>query len=338
MIDGKFITLGIETSCDETAASVTSDGRFVLSNIISSQIDVHKVFGGVVPEIASRHHLTQINGVVDAALLEAGVGFDDVDLIGVTKGPGLIGAVLIGLATAKGLAFAANKPLTGVHHIKGHLCAAYLEHPELRPPFLSLVVSGGHTDLIDVRSEQDFTVLGHTRDDAVGEAFDKVARVLGLGYPGGPKVDKLAMDGDPDKIKFKRVFLEDGSLDFSFSGTKTGVLNYVNSEKQAGREINHADVAAGFQASVTDVISEKTRTALRSTGHKKLTMGGGVASNTHIRARIAAVCKEEGVRLYVPAPIFCTDNAAMIACAAYYDFKAGISDTLDIDASASLAL
>jgi N6-L-threonylcarbamoyladenine synthase len=338
MIDGKFITLGIETSCDETAASVTANGRTVLSNIISSQIDVHKVFGGVVPEIASRHHLTQINGVIDAALCEAGTGWDDIDLIGVTKGPGLIGAVLIGLATAKGLAFAAKKPLTGVHHIKGHLCAAYLEHPELKPPFLSLVISGGHTDLIDVKSEQDFTVLGHTRDDAVGEAFDKVARVLGLGYPGGPKVDALAAKGDPGKVAFKRVFLEDGSLDFSFSGTKTGVLNYVNSEKQAGRVIDKADVAAGFQASVTDVIAEKTRAALRKTGHKKLTMGGGVASNSHIRARIASVCAEEGAALYVPAPALCTDNAAMIACAAYYDFKAGITDALDIDASATLSL
>jgi N6-L-threonylcarbamoyladenine synthase len=338
MKDNKFITLGIETSCDETAAAVTADGRTVLSNIISSQIDIHKVFGGVVPEIASRHHLIQINGVVDAALGEAGVGLGDVDLIGVTKGPGLIGAVLIGLATAKGLAFATGTPLTGVHHIKGHLCAAYLEHPDLEPPFLSLVVSGGHTDLIDVKSEQDFTVLGHTRDDAVGEAFDKVARVLGLGYPGGPKVDALAKDGDPDKVTFKRVLLEEGSLDFSFSGTKTGVLNYVNSERQAGREINKADVAAGFQASVTDVIAQKTRLALKKTGHKKLTMGGGVASNTHIRAIIASVCAEEGAALYVPAPVYCTDNAAMIACAAYYDFQAGITDTLDIDASATLAL
>ncbi|MDR2487619.1 MAG: tRNA (adenosine(37)-N6)-threonylcarbamoyltransferase complex transferase subunit TsaD [Clostridiales Family XIII bacterium] len=333
-----FITLGIETSCDETAAAVTADGSRVLSNVISSQIDVHAVFGGVVPEIASRHHLTQINAVVDTALAEAGLGLPDVDLIGVTKGPGLVGAVLIGLSTAKALSFAAGIPLVGVHHIKGHICAACLEHPGLAPPFLALVVSGGHTDLIDVRSWQDFAVLGHTRDDAAGEAFDKVARVLGLGYPGGPKVDALAKEGDAAGIPFKRVLLEEGSLDFSFSGIKTGVLNYLNTERQAGREANAADVAASFQESVADVLAEKTRAALLRTGYRTMTMGGGVASNSRIRTRVAEVCAGQGVALHVPSPVYCTDNAAMVACAAAFDYKAGVRDGLELDAHASLAL
>jgi N6-L-threonylcarbamoyladenine synthase len=338
MKDGKFITLGIETSCDETAVAVTADGREVLSNVISSQIDVHKVFGGVVPEIASRHHLTQINAVMDAAISEANITWQDIDLIGATYGPGLVGAVLIGLSTAKATAFAADLPLSAVHHIKGHVCASYLENPTLAPPHLALVVSGGHTDLIDVRSYTDYRLLGHTRDDAVGEAFDKIARVLGLGYPGGPKVDKLAHEGDPSAVAFKRVLLEEGSLDFSFSGIKTGVLNHVNTERQAGREINTADIAASFEASVTDVIAAKTRLALQKTGHKHLTMGGGVAANSMLRARIAMVCEEEGAAFYVPSPIFCTDNAAMIACAAYYKYKEEGPTPLNTDAHATLPL
>jgi N6-L-threonylcarbamoyladenine synthase len=363
MKDGKFITLGIESSCDETAAAVTADGRFVLSNIISSQIDIHKVFGGVVPEIASRHHLTQINGVIDEALAEAGVSFDDVDLIGVTEGPGLVGAVLIGVSTAKALAFASGKPLCGVHHIKGHVCAALLknigdtrhavltprhavrseaesQYPalDLNPPFLALVISGGHTDLIDVKSIPNMEVIGRTRDDAIGEAYDKVARVLGLGYPGGPKVEALAREGNPYAVNFKRVMLEDGSLDFSFSGTKTGVMNYVNSERQAGREINSADVAASFQQTVSDVVVAKTMSALEITGRDKLVIGGGVASNGFLRGRLAEACAEKGVQLYLPPPILCTDNAAMIACVAYYEYKAGKVSGLDLDAEANLAL
>jgi N6-L-threonylcarbamoyladenine synthase len=330
--------MGIETSCDETAVAVTADGRDVRSNIISSQIDVHKVFGGVVPEIASRHHLTQINAVMGAAISEADIAWQDIDLVGATYGPGLVGAVLIGLSTAKAVAYAAAKPLSAVHHIKGHVCASYLENPELAPPHLALVVSGGHTDLIDVRSHTDYRLLGHTRDDAVGEAFDKVARVLGLGYPGGPKVDELAKQGNPAAVLFKRVLLEEGSLDFSFSGTKTGVLNHINTERQAGREINTADIAASFEASVTDVIAAKTRLALQKTGYKQLTMGGGVAANSMLRARIAMVCEEENAALYVPSPIFCTDNAAMIACAAYYKYKEEGPTPLDIDAYASLPL
>ncbi|MDR0852706.1 MAG: tRNA (adenosine(37)-N6)-threonylcarbamoyltransferase complex transferase subunit TsaD [Clostridiales Family XIII bacterium] len=338
MKDGKFITLGIESSCDETAVSITADGRQVLSNIISSQIDVHKVFGGVVPEIAARHHLEQINGVLDEAMREANITFAEVDLIGATEGPGLIGAVLVGLSTAKALALALGKPLTGVHHIKGHISAAYLENADLTPPFLALILSGGHTDLIDVRSYQNLRVIGRTRDDAIGEAFDKVARVLGLGYPGGPKIDALAPSGTSGKVSFKRVMLEKDSLDFSFSGIKTGVLNYVNTEKQAGRLFNTADVAAEFEASVTDVIVAKTLSALSLTGYDKLVVGGGVASNSLIRQQFAQECALRGIALYIPSPVFCTDNAAMIACAAYYDHLAGKTDSLDLDAKATLEL
>jgi N6-L-threonylcarbamoyladenine synthase len=355
MKDGRFITLGIETSCDETAAAVTADGREVMSNVIASQIDVHKVFGGVVPEIASRHHLTQINAIIGAALSEAGVFWRDLDLIGVTRGPGLVGAVLIGLSTAKAAAYAAGKPFAGVHHIKGHVCASYLEtrgdspcvplgtqglspRCPIEPPHLALVVSGGHTDLIDVHSYTDYKLLGRTRDDAVGEAFDKVARALGLGYPGGPRVDEIAKRGDPAAVDFKRVYLEEGSLDFSFSGIKTGVLNHLNTERQAGREVNACDVAASFEASVTDVIAAKTRLALRRTGRKKLTMGGGVAANSLLRARMAAVCEDEGAEFFVPPPVYCTDNAAMIACAAYYQYMSEGASPLDMDAYATLPL
>ncbi|MDR1952961.1 MAG: tRNA (adenosine(37)-N6)-threonylcarbamoyltransferase complex transferase subunit TsaD [Clostridiales Family XIII bacterium] len=337
-IDRELLTLGIETSCDETSASVTRGGRHVLSNVISSQIHVHEAFGGVVPEIASRHHLTQINAVIDTAMKDAGVAFPDLDLIGVTEGPGLVGAVLIGLSTAKAMALALDKPLVGVHHIKGHICAAYLEHEELSPPLLSLVVSGGHTYLIDVRDHQNFEILGRTRDDAVGEAFDKVARVLGLGYPGGPKVDEAARRGNPEAVAFKRVMLEKDSLDFSFSGIKTGVLNYVNTERQAGRPINLADVAASFQASVVDVVVAKTQLAIDRAGYKTLTVGGGVASNSLLRRRLTEACDAAGVKLYIPSPIFCTDNAAMIACAAHCDYIAGKVSSLNLDAKANFQL
>jgi len=334
------LILGIETSCDETAASVVMNGRAVLSNVIASQIDVHKVFGGVVPEIASRHHLTAINGVVKAALDEAGILAEKLDAIAVTKGPGLIGAVLIGLATAKAMAFALDKPLVGVHHIKGHICAALLEHPELELPFLALVVSGGHTSLVDVRglagNTGDMAVLGCTRDDAAGEAYDKVARVLGLGYPGGPKVDVLAKEGDPGAARFKRVMLDEGSLDFSFSGLKTGVANYVNSSKQAGLPVCAADVAAGFQAAIIDVLSAKTRAALAVTGYRTLALVGGVAANSALRARMEMDAHQMGVRLFIPSPIYCTDNAAMVACAGYYQFMAGNTDGLSLDAAAVL--
>ncbi len=338
MKDGKIITLAIESSCDETAAAVVANGREVLSNIISSQIEIHKQYGGVVPEIASRHHLNNVNTVVDQALEEAGITLDEVDMIGVTYGPGLVGALLIGLATAKAFALAADKPLIGVHHIHGHICANYIEHKELEPPFMALVISGGHTNIVEVEDYNTCRVLGGTRDDAVGEAYDKVARVLGLGYPGGPLIDKIAREGDPNAVEFKRVFLEKGSLDFSFSGIKTGVLNYINSEKQAGREISVPDVAAGFQAAVLEVIVAKTVGAAIDLGKDKIVMAGGVAANSMLREMLKKECDKHGIALYYPAPILCTDNAAMIGCAAYYKFKAGHRDDLTLDAIPNLKL
>ncbi len=338
MKDGKLVTLAIESSCDETSVAVLLDGREVLSNVIASQIKVHQVFGGVVPEIASRHHLDNVNRVADEAMKEAGITLDDVDLIGVTYGPGLVGALLIGLATAKAYAMATGKPLVGVHHIQGHICANYIEHKELEPPFMALVISGGHTNIVEVTDYNECHVLGQTRDDAAGEAYDKVARVLGLGYPGGPKIDKIAKEGDPDAIEFKRVFLEKDSLDFSFSGIKTGVLNYVNSEKQAGREINVPDVAASFQQAVLEVIVKKTVGAAVQMKKDKIVMAGGVASNSALRGMMEEACNKEGIRLYYPSPILCTDNAAMIGCAAYYRYKAGHVDDLTLDAIPHLPL
>lgn len=338
MKDGKLITLAIESSCDETAAAVLLDGRKVLSNIISSQIDVHKLYGGVVPEIASRHHLNNINTVVDRAVSEAGMKLEDVDMIGVTYGPGLVGALLIGLATAKAYALALNKPLVGVHHIQGHISANYIEHKELEPPFTALVVSGGHTNIVEVTGYNECRVLGGTRDDAAGEAYDKVARVLGLGYPGGPLIDRIAKKGNPHAVEFKRVFLEKGSLDFSFSGIKTGVLNYINSEKQAGREINTADVAAGFQAAVLDVIVAKTLSAALDMNKDKIVLAGGVAANSRLREMFEEECGRHGIGLYYPSPVLCTDNAAMIGCAAYYKYKAGGIDELTLDAIPNLKL
>ncbi len=338
MKDGKKVTLAIESSCDETASAVVLDGRQVLSSIISSQIDIHKLYGGVVPEIASRHHLQNVNTVVDQALAEAGVTFDEIDMIGVTYGPGLVGALLIGLATAKAYALATGKPLIGVHHIQGHISANYIEHPELEPPFMALVISGGHTNIVEVTGYNECRVLGGTRDDAAGEAYDKVARVLGLGYPGGPLIDKLAKKGDPEAVNFKRVFLEKGSLDFSFSGIKTGVLNYINSEKQAGREINTADVAASFQAAVLDVIVAKTVSAALDMGKDRIVMAGGVASNSRLREMMEEQCSRHGLKLYYPSPVLCTDNAAMIGCAAYYKYMAGGRDDLTLDAVPDLKL
>ena len=338
MKDGKLVTLAIESSCDETAAAVMLEGRQILSNIISTQIDIHKLYGGVVPEIASRHHLNNVNAVVDQALEESEVSMDDVDMIGVTYGPGLVGALLIGLATAKAYAVATGKPLIGVHHIQGHISANYIEHQELEPPFMALVVSGGHTNLVEVTDYNQCKVLGGTRDDAVGEAYDKVARVLGLGYPGGPLIDKIAKEGNPHAVEFKRVFLEKGSLDFSFSGIKTGVLNYVNSERQAGREINIADVAASFQAAVLDVIVRKTVDSAINLGKDRIVMAGGVAANSRLREMMNEECEKNNIKLYHPSPILCTDNAAMIGCAAYYKYIAGGRDDLTLDAIPNLKL
>lgn len=338
MKDGKFLTMAIESSCDETSVAVLADGREILSNVISSQIEIHTQFGGVVPEIASRHHLDNINAVTEQALAQANVKLDDIDLIGVTSGPGLIGALLIGVATAKAFALAKNKPLVGVHHIQGHISANYLQYPELEPPFMALVLSGGHTNIIRVTDYNKCEVLGQTRDDAIGEAYDKVARVIGLGYPGGPKIDRIAKEGDPNAIEFKRVMLEKDSLDFSFSGIKTGVLNYVNTQRQAGKEINVADVAASFQQAVLDVVVTKAMKAAARHNEKRLVMAGGVASNSALRKQMAAACEKRGIKLYVPNPVLCTDNAAMIGCAAYYMYKAGELSDLSLDAVASVPL
>lgn len=336
MKDGKTLILAIESSCDETSVAVVADGRTVLSNIISSQIEIHTLYGGVVPEIASRHHLENINAVTDRALAEAKVSLDDIDAVAVTMGPGLVGALVIGIAHAKAVALAAGKPLIGVNHMQGHISAAYIENEDLEPPFMALVVSGGHTGIVEVTDYNKCEILGATRDDAAGEAFDKVARVIGLGYPGGPKIDRISDEGDPDAVEFKRVFLEKGSLDFSFSGIKTQVLNYVNSEKQAGREINPADIAAGFQQAVIDVIVTKTVDAAVAGSRDRIVMAGGVASNRHLRAAMEKACEEAGIRLYRPSPVLCTDNAAMIGCAAYYKYIKGEFDGLSLDACPNL--
>ena len=332
MKDGKFLTLGIETSCDETAASVVADGRFVMSNVISSQIDIHTQYGGVVPEIASRKHLERINDVIQKALDDAGVTTAEIDLIGVTYGPGLVGALLIGVAAAKTMAYALDKPLVGVNHMQGHIAANYLEYPELEPPFMSLVVSGGHTEIVNVTDYNKCEKLGGSRDDAAGEAFDKVARVIGLGYPGGPKIDKAAREGDRDAVHFKRVYLEDGSYDFSFSGLKTQALNYLNSERQAGREINVNDVAASFQEAVVEVIADKAVSAALEFNRDKIVMAGGVASNSRLRELLESKAARHGIEILKPSPVLCTDNAAMIASSAYYAFKAGELSHFDLDA------
>ncbi len=338
MFNGKHITLGIESSCDESAIAVLADGREILSNVISSQIEVHKVFGGVVPEIASRHHLHNLPFVMDEALSAAGVTLGDVDEIGVTAGPGLAGCLLMGTAYAKAVAAASGRPLIGVHHIQAHILANLIEYPGLEPPFLALVVSGGHTHIIEVRGWNEFRVLGATRDDAVGEAYDKVARVLGLGYPGGPKIDRLAKEGDPFAIEFKRVYLEKDSLDFSLSGTKTAVINYLHKETQAGRPVNSADVAASFQEAVMEVVIDKTMTALAQTGYSTLAVAGGVASNSFLREKLASRCEKAGAKLCIPSPILCTDNGAMVASAAYRKAGLGLYSDLHLDVFPGLSI
>ncbi len=338
-MDNKDIhILAIESSCDETAASVVRNGREVLSNIISSQIDIHTLYGGVVPEIASRKHTERINQVISQALTEAGMKLRDMDGIAVTYGPGLVGALLVGVAEAKAISFATGIPLIGVHHIEGHICANYIENRDLEPPFISLVVSGGHTHLVKVADYGVYEILGRTRDDAAGEAFDKVARAIGLGYPGGPKIDKVAKEGDPLAIDFPRAKVRDGEYDFSFSGLKSAVLNYLNSEKMAGREISVPDVAASFQKAVTDVLTEHSINALKAGGYKKFALAGGVASNSALRASMKEACDKEGITLYCPSPIFCTDNAAMIGVAGYYEYIKGNFADLSLNAVPNLRL
>lgn len=333
-----ILILGIESSCDETAAAVIKNGRIVLSNVISSQIDLHKLYGGVVPEIASRKHIEKINQVIETALEEAEVTLEDIDAIAVTYGPGLVGALLVGVAEAKAISYAANKPLVGVHHIEGHVSANYIEHPDLEPPFLCLIVSGGHTHLVMVNAYGKYEIIGRTRDDAAGEAFDKVARAIGLGYPGGPKIDKLSKEGNPHAITFPQGHIADAPYDFSFSGVKSAVLNHINSCKMKGEEINSADIAASFQESVVDVLAKRTVLAAKHLGVDKIALAGGVASNQGLRAKMDEVCKKNKFSLYYPSPIFCTDNAAMIGVAGYYEFINGTRHGLDLNAVPNLKI
>ena len=338
MSEKDTLILAIESSCDETAASVVKNGRCVLSNIISSQIAIHTLYGGVVPEIASRKHIEKINQVVEAALKEADVTLDDIDAIGVTYGPGLVGALLVGVAEAKAIAYAKKKPLVGVHHIEGHVSANYIEHPDLEPPFLGEIISGGHTHLVIVKDYGSFEILGRTRDDAAGEAFDKVARAIGLGYPGGPKIDKLAKEGNPHAIDFPRAHMEDAPYDFSFSGVKSAVLNHLNKCRMTGEPIVEADIAASFQQAVVDVLVDNAIRAAKDYHMDRLAIAGGVASNGALRAAMEAACEKEGIRFYRPSPIFCTDNAAMIGVAAYYEYQKGTRHGWDLNAVPNLKL
>ena len=330
--------LAIESSCDETAAAVVKNGREVLSNIISSQIELHKLYGGVVPEIASRKHIEKINPVIREALAEAGMKLEDMDAIGVTYGPGLVGALLVGVAAAKAISYAKNIPLVGVHHIEGHISANYIENKDLEPPFLGMVVSGGHTHLVMVKDYGKYEILGKTRDDAAGEAFDKVARAIGLGYPGGPKIDKLAKEGNPQAIAFPRAHVADAPLYFSFSGLKSSVLNYINSCEMKHQEICRADVAASFQAAVVDAIVSHTIEAAKTYHIDKVALAGGVASNSALRQAMKEKCEAAGLKFYYPSPILCTDNAAMIGCAAYYEYLAGTRHGLDLNAVPNLKI
>lgn len=339
MFEDKDITiLAIESSCDETAAAVVRNGREVLSNVISSQIDLHKLYGGVVPEIASRKHIEKINQVIEEALSEAKCSLDDIDAVAVTYGPGLVGALLVGVAEAKAIAYARNLPLVGVHHIEGHISANYIENKDLEPPFLCLVVSGGHTHLVCVEDYGKYKILGKTKDDAAGEAFDKVARAIDLGYPGGPKIDKLAKEGDPHAIEFPRAHVGDSVYDFSFSGVKSAVLNYINGCKMKQIDYNRADIAASFQKAVTDVLVDHAMIGVENYGLKKLAIAGGVASNSALRAAMKEACEQRGIRFYHPSPILCTDNAAMIGAAGYYDYKNGIRSGWDLNAVPNLKL
>lgn len=330
--------LAIESSCDETAAAVMKNGREVCSNVIYSQIDLHTLYGGVVPEIASRKHIEKINPVIKKALKDADKSLEEIDAIAVTYGPGLVGALLVGVAEAKAIAYASKKPLVGVHHIEGHIAANYIEHPDLEPPFLCLVVSGGHTHLVKVKDYDQFEILGKTRDDAAGEAFDKVARAIGLGYPGGPKVDALAKEGNPSAIEFPRAKVDGNAYDFSFSGLKSAVLNYLNQCEMKGIDVNPADVAASFQAAVIDVLTSHAILAAKDMNISKLAIAGGVAANSSLRNRMAEVCRQEGIQFYYPSPKYCTDNAAMIGVAGYYAYIKGVRHGWDLNAVPNLKI
>ncbi|MBP5291182.1 MAG: tRNA (adenosine(37)-N6)-threonylcarbamoyltransferase complex transferase subunit TsaD [Lachnospiraceae bacterium] len=317
------LILGIESSCDETAAAVVSDGRKILSNVVSSHVPIHTIYGGVVPELASRNHIMNINGVIRRSLSDAGVTLDDIDAVAVTCGPGLVGALLVGVAEAKALAYGRGLPLIGVNHMEGHVCANFLEYEELEPPFLCLIVSGGHTHLAMMEDYGSFRILGQTRDDAAGEAFDKVARAIGLGYPGGPKIEAAAKHGDSEAYHFPRGKVTDHPYDFTFSGIKSAVLNFLNHASMAGETVRQEDVAASFQKAVVDVLVERSVAAALSLRQDKIVLAGGVASNGALRAELEAACAREGIRLYRPKPVLCTDNAAMIASAGYFHFMRG---------------
>ncbi|MEW9096349.1 MAG: tRNA (adenosine(37)-N6)-threonylcarbamoyltransferase complex transferase subunit TsaD [Clostridiaceae bacterium] len=331
--------LAIESSCDETSAAVVVNGREVLSNIISSQIDIHKKFGGVVPEVASRKHIEVIGAVVKEALDEAKTSLQDIDAIGVTYGPGLVGALLVGLQYAKGLSYALNKPLVGVNHIEGHVSANFIQHKDLEPPFVCLIVSGGHTNIVYMKDYGEFEVLGQTRDDAAGEAYDKIARALGLGYPGGPKIDKLAKEGNPEAIKFPRAnFHDNSSLDFSFSGLKSAVLNYLNGKAMKNEEVNKADVAASFQKAVVDFLVDNSIRACKMKKVDKIAIAGGVAANSCLRDTLVKEGDRNGIKVLFPELILCTDNAAMIGSAAYFELIKGRTASLDLNAIPNLKL
>ena len=330
--------LAIESSCDETACAVVKNGREVLSNVIYTQIALHTQYGGVVPEIASRKHIEKINQVITAALKEAGVSLTDIDAIAVTYGPGLVGALLVGVSEAKAISFATGIPLIGVHHIEGHISANYIENKELEPPFVCLVASGGHSHLVVVKDYGEYEIIGRTRDDAAGEAFDKVARAIGLGYPGGPKIDKLAKEGNPDAILFPRAKVAENEYDFSFSGLKSAVLNYINGCAMKGIEVNKADVAASFQKAVIDVLVEHSLHGVKEYGMNKFAIAGGVASNSSLRAAFEEQCRARGIEFYHPSPVYCTDNAAMIGVAGYYEYIKGNRSGLDLNAVPNLKL
>lgn len=334
----KTTVLAIESSCDETAAAVVVNGREVLSNVISSQIDIHKLYGGVVPEIASRKHIEKINQVIQEALEESDKTMKDIDAVCVTYGPGLVGALLVGVGAAKALAYATHKPLVGVHHIEGHISANFIENKDLDPPFLCLVASGGHSHLVIVKEYGEYEILGRTRDDAAGEAFDKVARAIGLGYPGGPKIDKLAKEGDPDAIEFPKASIDGAPYDFSFSGVKSAVLNYINGCKMKQVPYNEADIAASFQKAVVGVLVDHTMKAAKDYGIKKVAIAGGVACNSALRQAMEDACQKRGYKFYRPSPILCTDNAAMIGAAGYYEYKKGVRHGWDLNAVPGLKL
>lgn len=325
-----IITLGIESSCDETSVAVVKNGREVLSNIINSQIKIHEKFGGVVPEIASRNHIEAISGVTEEAIKEAGITYKDIDNIACTYGPGLVGALLVGVSYAKGLSYALNKPLTGTNHIEGHIAANYITHKDLKPPFLCLIISGGHTHLVYIQDYNKFDIIGKTRDDAIGEAFDKIARVIGLGYPGGPKVDRLAREGEPN-IDLPKTHID--GLDFSFSGVKTAIINLHHKNP----DVNKANLCASFEKYVTDTLLENTLKAAKQLKVKKIALAGGVSANSYIREEFIKL-ENKGYKIYYPEPILCTDNAAMIASAGYYRYMSGITSNLELNAIPNLKI